>query len=214
MVKNETLYTLLVNNDLDSLKKALEDNIREESVKGNKKAKSQLSILKKLFKVRKGVTPRGFVNKAIQIDEGLYGFMDEHRFFISKNDFGYEIVNMGDAGYFDLSNIIDATVDNCYSIEFSEDDIANLKLKIQQNKALPKYSKPIPFVIRVCFYNDVVIVGFNPQYLLDALEFSGTNKVAIKDYKTPCYIMSNEGNGAVILPINVKDCDYTIDKDI
>ena len=210
MVKNETLYTLLVNNDLDSLKKALEDNIREESVKGNKKAKSQLSILKKLFKVRKGVTPRGFVNKAIQIDEGLYGFMDVHHFFISKNDFGYEIVNMGDEGYFDLSNIIDSVVDNCYNIEFSENDIANLKLKIQQNKTLPKYATSVPFVIRV--YD--VTVGFNPQYLLDALEFSGTNKVAIRDYKTPCYIMSDEGNGAVILPINIKDCDYTIDKDI
>lgn len=210
MVKNETLYTLLVNNDLDSLKKALEDNIREESVKGNKKAKSQLSILKKLFKVRKGVTPRDFVGKAIQIDEGLYGFMDLHRFFISNNNFGYEIINKGDAGYFDLSNIIDATVDNCYNIEFSENDIANLKLKIQQNKALPKYATPVPFIIRI--YD--VIVGFNPQYLLDAFEFSGTNKVAIRDYKTPCYIMSENGNGAVILPINVKDCDYTIDKDI
>lgn len=213
MVKNETLYTLLVNNDLDSLKKALEDNIREESVKGNKKAKSQLSILKKLFKVRKGTTPRDFVDKAIQIDENLYGFMDSHHFFISNNDFGYEIINKGDAGYFDLSNIINAIVDNCYSIEFSENDIANLKLKIQQNKTLPKYANPIPFVIRVYGYDDVT-VGFNPQYLLDALEFSGTNKIAIKDYKTPCYIMSDEGNGAVILPINVRDCDYTIDKDI
>lgn len=213
MVKNETLYTLLVNNDLDSLKKALEDNIREESVKGNKKAKSQLSILKKLFKIRKGTTPRDFVGKAIQIDESLYGFMDLHRFFISNNNFGYEIVNKGDAGYFNLSNIIDATVDNCYNIEFSENDIANLKLKIQQNKTLPKYATPIPFVIRVYGYDDVT-VGFNPQYLLDALEFSGTNKIAIKDYKTPCYIMSENGNGAVILPINIKDCDYTIDMDI
>lgn len=210
MVKNETLYTLLVNNDLDSLKKALEDNIREESVKGNKKAKSQLSILKKLFKIRKGVTPRDFVGKAIQIDESLYGFMDLHHFFISNNNFGYEIINKGDAGYFDLSNIIDATVDNCYNIEFSENDIANLKLKIQQNKALPKYATPVPFIIRI--YD--VTVGFNPQYLLDAFEFSGTNKVAIKDYKTPCYIMSENGNGAVILPINIKDCDYTIDKDV
>ena len=210
MVKNQTLYTLLVNNDLDSLKKALEDNIREESVKGNKKAKSQLSILKKLFKVRKGVTPRDFVGKAIQIDKSLYGFMDLHHFFISNNNFGYEIINKGDAGYFDLSNIIDATVDNCYNIEFSENDIANLKLKIQQNKALPKYATPVPFIIRI--YD--VIVGFNPQYLLDALEFSGTNKIAIRDYKTPCYIMSENGNGAVILPINIKDCDYIIDKDV
>ena len=208
MVRNNTLYKMLMKNDIEGLRKALEDNIREESAKGNKGDKTKISILKRLFKTKKNEIVREFNSKAIVVEDGLYGFMDLTRIFYSKNDFGYQIAEKDSEGWYDLAKFINDNVDNPSVIRLNDDDIANINLLIQKNKNKGRWELDKPYVIE---YDNGKYIGFNPQFLLDAIQFTDSKTLRINNFKTPCYI-SGEENYAIVLPVNVYHYDYDTKK--
>ena len=188
------MLEVLRKGNLKELEVALIENIREEIEKGKNTKKSDLSIIKRIceFEKRYNDNRWAFYHPFTYNGIEYKGFLQGHYIIASQNDFSYPVAEIP----FKIESMM--KLDNDITIEVNIND---LKLFMKTNSKKDKK----PFIIE---YKDMQgnekKIGFNPYYLIDALQFNETTTILISTPKKPAFI-ENKGKKtlAIVLPVNI-----------
>lgn len=180
----------------DKLREMLLDNIREEAAnKGGKK--KPFAIIQGMFKKLNDEV--NFKNKAVELSDGRFGFVDGHRVFIADTDLGYtercdlKLEQLLGHPTFDGEVEVDVTDLKKFS--------ATVKAEKKKNCGIPQ-----PYIMKC---SDDFFVGCNPFFLQDAINFSGITKLKFQKsigniQKNPLYLMDDDDKIiAIVLPVNI-----------
>ena len=204
MTSNEKMLELLRSYKLEDLKRALEQNVREDHQKtvGNKKKDS--AIINNMVKKSIANYPKQErfekCHSFIKDGKELFGLTDGYRIFISENDFGYEHAEEFEKFKFE-SMLSESDKTNSFEIDRNE---ISLFCKDHKTKAL----NDKPYVFRI---DDEHFAAFNPRYLLDAIDFCSSSKIFYSPIQsnilnTPILIKNEEENKiALILPVYIQE---------
>ena len=191
---NEKMLEVLRKGNLKELEVALIENIREEVEKGKGSKKSDLSIIKRICEFEKGYNDNrwAFYHPFTYNGIDYKAFLQGHYIIASQNDFGYPVAE----NPFKITEML--KLDNDFNLEV---DINDLKLFIKTNSKKDKK----PYIIS---YTDtkgnIQKIGFNPYYLIDALQFNETNTILISTPKKPAFIENKSKKTlAIVLPVNI-----------
>jgi hypothetical protein len=195
------------NLDLTELESMLEENIREEAVKSSKRKKSELSIIKSLFKddfykVRENLKDKTFM------DKDFYVYVTGHRVFYTKNDLGYEVVEGK------LFNFNFDFLDEYISGKTESVDVEINLVELQTFIDTTDKRDLKPYTIKITKGNKVYMLGINPKYLMDSVKFTNNNVIKVylhtskqsNTINVPIYNAEVDGSGllqklAVTLPV-------------
>lgn len=191
---NEKMLDVLRKGNLKELEVALIENIREEVEKGKGSKKSDLSIIKRICEFEKGYNDNRWAYYHPFNHNGIEykAFLQGHYIIASENDFGYP---MAETPY-KIETMINFDTDTSLEVDMNE-------LKIFIKTSSKKERKP--YVIEYAnTKGEEKRIGFNPNYLLDALQFNETNVIKISTPKAPALIENAEKKTlAIVLPINI-----------
>jgi hypothetical protein len=191
---NEKMLELLRKGNLKELEVALIENIREEVEKGKGNKKSDLSIIKRICEFEKGYNDNRWACYHPFTHNGIEykGFLQGHYIIASQNDFGYPVAETP----FKIAEML--KLDNDFNLEV---DMKDLKIFIKTNSKKDKK----PYIISyIDTKGNIQKIGFNPYYLIDALQFNETTTILISTPKKPAFI-ENKGKKtlALVLPVNI-----------
>ncbi len=199
MITNKKLLDLFNSYDLDALKKALQDNIREENNKNAGKASSDLAILKRLMKINEANDKRSKLLKAHKLTacgEEKFCFLSDYYGFYASENFGYSIAEPYEQ--LDCKTLFNDSNDT----ETFEFDLKEVRVFAKETKKLKK-----GYTVE---YNGKIL-SFNPQYLCDVCDWCQTNKITfvkipnkLTHLKYPARVSGNDRK-ALILPISVSN---------
>jgi hypothetical protein len=191
---NEKMLELLRKGNLKELEVALIENIREEVEKGKGNKKSDLSIIKRICEFEKGYNDNRWACYHPFTHNGIEykGFLQGHYIIASQNDFGYPVAETP----FKIAEML--KLDNDFNLEV---DMKDLKIFIKTNSKKDKK----PYIISyIDTKGNIQKIGFNPYYLIDALQFNETTTILISTPKKPAFIENKEKKTlALILPVNL-----------
>jgi len=191
---NEKMLEVLRKGNLKELEVALIENIREEVEKGKGNKKSDLSIIKRICEFEKGYNDNrwAFYHPFTYNGVDYKAFLQGHYIIASQNDFGYPVAETP----FKIAEML--KLDNDFNLEV---DMKDLKLFIKTNSKKDKK----PYIISYIDTNgNMQKIGFNPYYLIDALQFNETTTILISTPKKPAFIENKEKKTlALILPVNI-----------
>jgi hypothetical protein len=191
---NEKMLELLRKGNLKELEVALIENIREEVEKGKGNKKSDLSIIKRICEFEKGYNDNRWACYHPFTHNGIEykGFLQGHYIIASQNDFGYPVAETP----FKIAEML--KLDNDFNLEV---DMKDLKIFIKTNSKKDKK----PYIISyIDTKGNIQKIGFNPYYLIDALQFNETTTILISTPKKPAFIENKEKKTlALILPVNI-----------
>lgn len=191
---NEKMLEVLRKGNLKELEVALIENIRAEVEKGKNTKKSDLSIIKRIceFEKRYNDNRWAFYHPFTYNGIEYKGFLQGHYIIASQNDFGYPVAE----NPFKIAEML--KLNNDFNLEV---DMNDLKLFIKTNSKKDKK----PYIISyIDTKGDIQKIGFNPYYLIDALQFNETTTILISTPKKPAFI-ENKGKKtlAIVLPVNI-----------
>jgi hypothetical protein len=191
---NEKMLEVLRKGNLKELEVALIENIREEVEKGKGNKKSDLSIIKRICEFEKGYNDNRWACYHPFTHNGIEykGFLQGHYIIASQNDFGYPVAETP----FKIAEML--KLDNDFNLEV---DMKDLKIFIKTNSKKDKK----PYIISyIDTKGEIQKIGFNPYYLIDALQFNETTTILISTPKKPAFI-ENKGKKtlALVLPVNI-----------
>lgn len=88
-----------------------------------------------------------------------------------------------------------------HAFEINSDD---LRIFAKEHKT--KETKDKPYVIKI---DENKYIGVNPQYLIDAVDFTGTNiinfgNISKNNLKTPMFLIGQEGI-ALVVPVHIQE---------
>ena len=192
MTTYERLLELLNDGDLKKLQDALKENIREEVEQGKGTKKKDDTIIKSIIKYDNKNNPRisGYHNFNLNEDE-MFGFTDGYRILASKNNFGYNKAENS----LNISKMITSELQDGIEIEV---DINDLKTFCKVHK---KDYKDNPYILE---YEDNKRIGFNPFYLLDALDFCECNVIKVIKEIAPAWTENKDKTKiSILLPIKL-----------
>lgn len=175
---------------MESLILTMKEMIRIEiSKKGGSKPKD-LTIIKKIVKEEKRNKIFGGYHEFDFDGVDYKGFCDGYRILASNDIFGYEHVE----NQLDMKKMF---------VGFSElEKIVVDKQEVEYfMKTTDKKSKN-PYIVE----NDIIKIGFNPSYLLDAINFCDTVEIYVHkgNGKAPCQIISEDKSKiAIVLPVSM-----------
>ena len=188
------MLEVLRKGNLKELEVALIENIREEVEKGKGNKKSDLSIIKRICEFEKGYNDNrwAFYHPFTYNGVDYKAFLQGHYIIASQNDFGYPVAETP----FKIAEML--KLDNDFNLEV---DMKDLKLFIKTNSKKDKK----PYIISYIDTNgNMQKIGFNPYYLIDALQFNETTTILISTPKKPAFIENKEKKTlALILPVNI-----------
>jgi hypothetical protein len=191
---NEKMLEVLRKGNLKELEVALIENIREEVEKGKGNKKSDLSIIKRICEFEKGYNDNRWACYHPFTHNGIEykGFLQGHYIIASQNDFGYPVAETP----FKIAEML--KLDNDFNLEV---DMKDLKIFIKTNSKKDKK----PYIISyIDTKGNIQKIGFNPYYLIDALQFNETTTILISTPKKPAFIENKEKKTlALILPVNI-----------
>lgn len=206
MINTIKLLELLNNYQLEDLKKALEENAREEAAKKNG-TKNKLTIIKNMLKEdSKALAPRFQAVQPCTVNGVNYNaFIDGYRIMADlDNDYGYKKNPDG----FRVDKFFKEIPEIRYNI-----DLADLKGFIaldKANKKADRRTRPNPYIITL---EDGRRAGFNPVFLLECLNFCDSNELlfysgdqldSYGNYKAPVRMANTDGKRlACLLPVNI-----------
>lgn len=185
------------NLDLTELESMLEENIREEAIKGSKRKKSELSIIKSLFKDSFYKANEKFKDKTF-MDKDFYVYLTQHRIFYTRNDLGYEVVEgkLFNFNFDFLDEYISGRMDlQCESVDV-EIDLVELQTFIDTTDKRDLK----PYTIKITKGNKVYILGINPRYLMDTIKFTNNNVIKV-------YLRTNRQTNIINVPIYNAEVD-------
>ena len=171
----------------------LRANIREEEA-GKKGTKKPYKIIEKMLKDAKRDNPNQLLFQKAHEYGNKYGFLDGYRLFLSDDNMGYESVNVAN-GAFKIEQLYNGI--DTYNMTDIEIDISELRYFAKVAKG-GRNEKPTPYIIRT----PDGFAGFNPNYLIDLIDFSGSNKIKYIKSNAPIH---SENMNALLLPVNVRD---------
>lgn len=191
---NEKMLEVLRKGNLKELENALIENIREEVEKGKGTKKSDLSIIKRICEFEKRYNNNRWAYYHPFTYNGIKykAFLQGYYVIASQNDFGYPVAE----NPFEIAKMLN--LDNDLKLEVNMND---LKLFIKTNSKKDRK----PYIIS---YTDtkgnIQKIGFNPYYLIDALNFNDTNIILINTPKNPAFIENEEKKTlALVLPVKI-----------
>ena len=191
---NEKMLEVLRKGNLKELEVALIENIREEIEKGKNTKKSDLSIIKRIceFEKRYNDNRWAFYHPFTYNGIEYKGFLQGHYLIASQNDFSYPVAE----NPFKIAEML--KLDNDFNLEV---DMNDLKLFIKTNSKKDKKTYIISYIDTK---GNIQKIGFNPYYLIDALQFNETTMILISTPKKPAFI-ENKGKKtlAIVSPVNV-----------
>ena len=181
------------NLDLTELESMLEENIREEAVKSSKRKKSELSIIKSLFKddfykVRENLKDKTFM------DKDFYVYVTGHRVFYTKNDLGYEVVEGK------LFNFNFDFLDEYISGKTESVDVEINLVELQTFIDTTDKRDLKPYTIKITKGNEVYMLGINPKYLMDSVKFTNNNVIKV-------YLHTSKQSNTINVPIHNAEVD-------
>ena len=184
------IYTGYQGSFFEKTLELLRANIREEEAtkKGNKKP---FKIIEKMIKGSNYKYQPLF--KMCHPYGEKYGFLDSYRLFLSDDNLGYEVATPERA--FKIEPLYNINKADYIDIEIN---IAELRYFSKVAKPRGKNETPQPFIIRT----PDGLAGFNPSFLLDLIEYSGSNTIKYIKHNAPIY--SNDYN-ALLLPVHLKE---------
>jgi len=196
---NEAREVVISGIDWFKIRAQLEEAIQAEAVKKSAGA-SKAAILKRLFRADCWWLD-DFKNTYVNIEgaDGWHIFLNGFYGFFTKNTYNIEKENTT-FGLKNAKNLFDEWSE-CDAPEI-EIDIAGLKKHIAIEKAARKNRNAglQPYVFK---FSEDRYVGFNPEYLLDCLNFCNTSSIRITGEKKPAYITGPE-EGAILCPVVIQ----------
>lgn len=173
----------------DKTLEMLRANVREETAraKGNKKP---YKIIESMTKKAKKDRNNEMFQKAHKYGD-KYGFLDGYRLFLSDDNYGYEVAEP--ERQFNIEPLFKIN-EELKSVEI---DVADLRYYCKIYKTMKKYNK-IPYIIRTADG----FAAYNPEFLLDLIEYSGSNVIKYIKSNAPIY---SENMDCLLLPVNRKD---------
>ena len=197
-IKAAGVYTGYSGSFFDKTIEMLRQNIREETATKSG-AKKPYKIIEAMLKTAKRDQPsRTFFQKAHEYGN-KYGFLDGYRLFLSDDPFGYESINVAN-GAFKIDQLFNV---NDYDLKTIEIDTAELRYFAKISKSRSKWDK-VPYIIRT----SDGFAGFNPNFLIDLIEYTGSNKIRYQKRTAPIY---SEDMQALLLPVNCRDMQTETD---
>lgn len=180
--------------DMEAVYKLLLDNIREEeNKKSGVKAKDE-TIIKRITQCKDAKNNKMFseAHEFTFNNTTMYGFLEGHYILASTNNFNYAVSD----NPFKIAGMISGLYDTTESITLDKSDISTFK----------KTNKQKAYIIN----NDNYKLGINPQYIIDAIDFTNTNTIYFvrKTSKTnsiisPVFLYNDDYSRiAMILPVN------------
>lgn len=174
------------------LKQALEEDIRIEVQKKKGTKSSDIQIIKRIVKCEKENPMFGKYHTFSMNEKDYKCFLEGHYVVGSENDLGYK----ASENPFDLSKFFNMDMFDNIQLKV---DIVDLKTFIKTNKT-KKNEKFIPYIIKT----EEIEIGFNPQFLLDTLEFCNTDTISVTTPIAPAFIKSeNMDKIGLVLPIHI-----------
>ena len=199
MNTNTKLLETLEAGNIEKTIELLRQNIREETATKSG-AKKPYKIIEKMLKDIGKNNP----NRLFQVAHaynGKYGFLDGYRLFLSEDTFGYDIAGVNsDIQPFKIDPLYKV---NDYDLTTIEIDTAELRYFSKVAKK-GRYEKQTPYIIRT----PDGFAGYNPFYLLDLIEYTGSNKIRYQRRNAPIY---SEDMQALLLPVNCRDMQTEAD---
>lgn len=201
MVSNNKLLELLNSQKYVELEKVLKANIREENQKKSGRKTSDLTILKNLFKNTKNNPNINELDHICEHNNTIYHcYIDGYRILGTVDDFGY---NKADKP-FKVNTFLDDIPENEIELNGNE-----LKIYATEHKKTNK-----PYAVK---YNNNY-VGLNPQYIIDAINWTKSNKIYIhnkfnnKCYTSPIFLFNEDKTRfAIVLPVKVEEGEKLIE---
>jgi len=165
----------------------LRANIREEAA-SKKGAKKPYKIIEKMIKDA-DTNIRPAFGQAHPSSYG-YGFIDGHRIFLTDDLMGYEVAEMP----FNIDQMMTPSIKE--AIHNITIDVAELKYYIKVVRASGRGElRYNPYL----FLTPDGMAAINPVYLLDLIEYSGSNVIKYNSRRAPIIA---ENNTALLLPVN------------
>lgn len=193
---NEKMLELLKASEYYKLEVALIENIRADIEKSKNTKPSDLSIIKRITEFEKKMNNGRWAYFHPFTYDGMEykGFTQGHYILASQNDFGYPIAESP----LKMENMFSS--DLFYGIE-TKVDIADLKLFLKTSNKKDRK----PYVIEYTnSKGEASKIGFNAQYLLDALQFNESDTIYISAPKAPAGIKNESIKTiALVLPVNL-----------
>lgn len=191
---NEKMLELLKSEEYKKLEIALLENIRADVEKSKGSKASDLSIIKRITEYEKKMNnSRWACYHPFNYNGVEYkGFLQGHYILASQNDFSYPVAETP----FKIAEML--KLDNDFNLEV---DMNDLKLFIKTNSKKDKK----PYIISyIDAKGNIQKIGFNPYYLIDALQFNETTMILISTPKKPAFI-ENKGKKtlAIVLPVYI-----------
>ena len=166
-----------------SMREELIEELRMSDVEKKGTPKKEITIIKNMMKANK-------CNENFQKAQSYgdrFAFTDGHRLFITNTDLGYEISEKP----LNIENIM--KIERLHRIKF---DLADLKIFIKENKGIKNLK---PYIVDI----NGELMGFKANYLVDAIDFLGTDEFEISSRIQPAYA-SNGEKEALVLPVSIK----------
>lgn len=182
--------------DMTELKAMLEENIREEAVKGCKRNKSELSIVKSLFKDSFYKTNGKSMKDKTFMDKEFYVYMTMHRVFYTRTDLGYEVMDGKPFNVNFLDEYASGRIDvQCDYVEF-EIDLVELQTFIDTHDKNDR----TPFIIKITHNGKNYLLGLNARYLMDSIKFTNNSIIRV-------YLKTNMSGNCIVAPIYNAEID-------
>lgn len=184
MYSNQAMLEAVMKYDLTAVEEMLKANLREEtaSARGSRKGyKIVESMIKKTNERPEFKMAHKFGDK--------FAFLDGHRLFVADNDLGYENAVVP----FNVANMFPKSTEDFTEVEIDYSELTYF-IKVWGKKLKPYFFKA-----------GNKIIGINPKYLKDAIDYSGSNKILVMGKKTPIYTSDMK---CIVLPVN-QEVDYS-----
>ena len=199
MNTNTKLLETLEAGNIEKTIELLRQNIREETATKSG-AKKPYKIIEAMLKTAKKDQPHQALFQKAHEYGNKYGFLDGYRLFLSDDPFGYESINVAN-GAFKVEPLFNV---NDYDLTTLEIDTAELRYFAKITKTRSKWDK-VPYIFRT----PDGFAGFNPYFLIDLIDYTGSNKIRYQKRTAPIY---SEDMNALLLPVNCKymetEADY------
>ncbi|MCD8201030.1 MAG: hypothetical protein LUD47_03075 [Clostridia bacterium] len=209
MTNETTILAALNRGDVKAAQRYLTENIREEAAKKSGAKSSEIAIMKRIAREYEKRRNSEFQVQKVKFEDRIYYMLcDGVKLFLSENSYGYEIA---DHELLNLKRTIPHWKEwTCRTLDREKAAVVKAENKINKND-----KKSVIYE-----FSDGLPLGINPEYLLDAMDFTGTteawvnpaprqrwgNAEPVKCVVDPVILHNPENHRfALVCPVNIQN---------
>lgn len=178
--------------NFEKVKDMLRQNIREEGARSAGRQGQQKIIDRMIKENKNGANP--ILTKAQAQDDGRFAFTNGMVLYICDTDFGYEVET---ERAFKATRLMNDVNHNCK--DSATLDKAEIQTFIKLNGLRRNGVKNKGYVVKT---DKGQYIGFNPYFLIDFIDFTGSVKILVDTPKTPA---KSDVMDAIVLPVNLSE---------